>query len=559
MKPVLRSCGVMFLLAAGIFVGGIFGGITTPAMAITAEEMLDDPTLESRARELSKQLRCLVCQNQSIDDSDAELARDLRREVRGQLMTGATDSEIIETLRGKYGDYLLLNPPISSGTYILWLAPLAVLIGGAGLVLAARRTRRTGAATGQAQEQSQEQSQEQPHEAVAGSDDQASRSGFGAGSGSGSGSGFGFGSGFGYIYFAGGALVLAASLGLYLMLGRADLGDQPLAQRQAEIETAAKAQNQQAETLAAALARAKQQTIDEPTNVGNWLRLAQAAAMADDNQTEIRALTTAREMTGDDVTVKSMLAEALSRAAGGQITVPARTLIASVLASSPDEPRALYLAGLAAYQDEDYARAVSIWQRLRTVSVDDAPWMSLLDDNIADAAAAGGIDIPEAQSRPGPDEADIAAAAEMSDEDRTAMIEGMVSGLAEKLAENPDDVEGWRRLGRAYEVLGRPEDAASALISAANAVPQDIDQQVTTLQMIVTSGLGRQYITPASRLIERATLLAPDRLDLLLLRGHFAKLEGRTDKARELWQRLLGQLPSDSPYIDDLKAAIAAL
>jgi cytochrome c-type biogenesis protein CcmH len=550
MKPVLRSCGVMLLLAAGIFAGGIgggsfgggsFAGITTPAMAITAEEMLDDPTLESRARELSKQLRCLVCQNQSIDDSDAELARDLRREVRGQLMTGATDSEIIETLRGKYGDYLLLNPPISSGTYILWLAPLAVLIGGAGLVLAARRTRRTGAATGQ--------DQEQAHEPVAGGDDRASESGAGSGAGAGS----------GYIYIAGGALVLAASLGLYLMLGRADLGDQPLAQRQAEIETAAKAQNQQAETLAAALARAKQQTIDEPTNVGNWLRLAQAAAMADDNQTEIRALTTAREMTGGDVTVKSMLAEALSRAAGGQITVPARTLIASVLASSPDEPRALYLAGLAAYQDEDYARAVSIWQRLRTVSANDAPWMSLLDDNIADAAVAGGIDIPEAQSRPGPDEADIAAAAEMSDDDRTAMIEGMVSGLAEKLAENPDDVDGWRRLGRAYEVLGRPTDAASALISAADAVPQDIDQQVTALQMIVTSGLGRHYITPASRLIERATLLAPDRLDLLFLRGHFAKLEGKTDKARELWQRLLGQLPADSPFSDDLKAAIAAL
>ena len=506
-------------------------------MAITAEEILDDPTLESRARALSKQLRCLVCQNQSIDDSDAELARDLRREVRGQLMTGATDGEIIETLRGKYGDYLLLNPPISSGTYILWLAPFAVLIGGGGLVLAARRARRTGVATGQAQDQ--------PHEAVAGGDDRASKSGSGAGSG--------------YIYFTGGALVLAASLGLYLMLGRADLGDQPLAQRQAEIETAAKAQNQQAETLAAALARAKQQTIEEPTNVGNWLRLAQAAAMADDHQTEIRALTTAREMTGGDVTVKSMLAEALSRAAGGQITVPARALIASVLISSPNEPRALYLAGLAAYQDADYARAVSTWQRLRTVSVADAPWMSLLDDNIADAAAAGGIDIPEAQPHLGPDEADIAEAAKMSDYDRTMMIEGMVSGLAEKLAENPDDVEGWRRLGRAYEVLGKPKDAASALISAADAVPQDIEQQVTALQMIVTSGFDKQYITPASRLIDRATLLAPDRLDLLFLRGHFAKVEGKADKARELWRRLLGQLQIDSPFTDDLKAMIAAL
>ena len=212
----------------------------------------------------------------------------------------------------------------------------------------------------------------------------------------------------------------------------------------------------QAETLAAALARAKQQTIDQPTNVGNWLRLAQAAAMADDNQTEIRALTTAMEMTGGDVTVKSMLAEALSRAAGGQITVPARTLIASVLDSSPDEPRALYLAGLAAYQDEDYARAVSIWQNLQSVSAVDAPWMTLLDQNIADAAAAGGIDIPKRQLRPGPDQADIAAANEMTEEERRVMIEGMVSGLAEKLAENPDDVEGGAVLGAPMRCLAGP-------------------------------------------------------------------------------------------------------
>ena len=159
--------------------------------------------------------------------------------------------------------------------------------------------------------------------------------------------------------------MLAASLGLYLLLGRADLGDQPLALRQAEIETAARTQAAQAEKLATALAAAKQQTIDQPENIRSWLRLAQSAAMVDDSETEIRALKTADEMTGGDDTVKSMLAEALSRAAGGQITVPARELIASVLARSPAEPRALYLAGLAAYQDGEYANAVSTWQKLR--------------------------------------------------------------------------------------------------------------------------------------------------------------------------------------------------
>ena len=112
---------------------------TTPALAVTPEEILGDPKLESRARALSKQLRCLVCQNQSIDDSDADLARDLRIEVRRQITAGRSDEIIIDQIRQKYGDYVLLKPPLDRGTVFLWLAPigfvgLAVLI----IVLARR-------------------------------------------------------------------------------------------------------------------------------------------------------------------------------------------------------------------------------------------------------------------------------------------------------------------------------------------------------------------------------------------------------------------------------------
>ena len=97
------------------------------------------------------------------------------------------------------------------------------------------------------------------------------------------------------------------------------------------------------------------------------------------------------------------------------------------------------------------------------------------------------------------------------------------------------------------------------MVSAADAAPQDADQQIAGLQTIMTSGLERQYITQASRLIERATPLAPGRLDLLFLRGHFAKLAGNNNKARELWQSLLQQLPADSPFANDLESAIAGL
>jgi cytochrome c-type biogenesis protein CcmH len=114
--------------------------LTPPAAnAITAEEMLTDPALESRARDLSQQLRCLVCQNQSIDDSDADLARDLRREVRIQLLAGADDNAILSQLRQKYGDYVLLNPPVDQSTLVLWLAPIGFVALGAFLVLVARR------------------------------------------------------------------------------------------------------------------------------------------------------------------------------------------------------------------------------------------------------------------------------------------------------------------------------------------------------------------------------------------------------------------------------------
>ena len=122
--------------------GAVLGvAMISPANAITAEEMLANPALEERARNLSKQLRCLVCQNQSIDDSDADLARDLRREVRSQIAAGTSDDAIIDQLRQKYGDYVLLNPPLDRATLFLWLAPLGFILLGGVIVMLARRQR----------------------------------------------------------------------------------------------------------------------------------------------------------------------------------------------------------------------------------------------------------------------------------------------------------------------------------------------------------------------------------------------------------------------------------
>src|SRR5207249_11922976 len=107
--------------------------LTAPhqALAVQPDEIMQDPALEGRARALSKELRCMVCQNQSIDDSDAPLARDLRILVRERLKEGDSDRQVIDFLVARYGEFVLLKPRLNAHTLLLWLAPFAAIIGGA--------------------------------------------------------------------------------------------------------------------------------------------------------------------------------------------------------------------------------------------------------------------------------------------------------------------------------------------------------------------------------------------------------------------------------------------
>ena len=116
--------------------------IALPALAVEPSEMLKDPALEARARDIGRGLRCVVCQNQSIDDSNAEVAHDMRRAVRERLLAGDSDDKVYAFMVARYGDYVLLLPPLKSSTLLLWLgAPLVLLLAGGLLLLAARRRR----------------------------------------------------------------------------------------------------------------------------------------------------------------------------------------------------------------------------------------------------------------------------------------------------------------------------------------------------------------------------------------------------------------------------------
>ena len=131
-SPAARRRGVLALCAL-LPAAPVLAAVGDPA------ERLPDPAQEERAEALGRTLRCMVCQNQSIEDSDADLARDLRRLVREQIAAGRSDAQVMDFVHDRYGDFVLLRPPVNAATALLWAMPALALGGGALLILAARR------------------------------------------------------------------------------------------------------------------------------------------------------------------------------------------------------------------------------------------------------------------------------------------------------------------------------------------------------------------------------------------------------------------------------------
>ncbi len=123
---MIRACWLSLIMCLAVSLSGAF----FQAYAVEPDEILKDPKLEARARKISLELRCLVCKNQSIDDSNASLAKDLRVLVRERLTSGETDGQVMDYIVSKYGEFVLLRPRFNSRTYILWFSPLIfVLLG----------------------------------------------------------------------------------------------------------------------------------------------------------------------------------------------------------------------------------------------------------------------------------------------------------------------------------------------------------------------------------------------------------------------------------------------
>jgi cytochrome c-type biogenesis protein CcmH len=249
-----------------------------------------------------------------------------------------------------------------------------------------------------------------------------------------------------------------AAIALYLPLGSPWLGDFPLAQRARAPEVT--------QPLDSLVAQVEQHLEKNPTDGRGWNVLAPVLARLGRYDEAVRAYRNSITYNGDSAERRADLGEALAAAASGVITAEAKAEFERALALNADQVKASYFLGVAAEQDGRAAEAASIWRAMLAKAPTDAPWRPLV------LAALARVD----GSAPALSDDIVAAAKDMNDTDRGAMIRSMVERLASRLKQNGDDVEGWLRLVRAYIVMGDRDKAKSALTDARQAVAYDAER-----------------------------------------------------------------------------------
>lgn len=531
------------------------------AFAITAEEMLEDPVLEKRARTISAGLRCLVCQNQSIDDSDAELAIDLRKQVRDYLKQDMSDEAIFLALREKYGEFVLLSPPIQPATYLLWIAPLAIL--GIGILLMANLFFAAKKNNSGSLSQNNKSSE---LEAVLPSSKKKKKSETGEAQIP------------AIIKITFPVFVLILSVAIYLGLGRPDLNDQPLAERSEIRATAEKELEDRQNAALKAFNQAKTRVEKNPESLSAQFMLAATASQIGSIEDEVNALEKSLSLSGGDARIKSQLAEALTRQADGQVTKAASSLISQALQTNPEDIRALYLRGLESFQKGEMGDAILAWQSTATLILPDSPLADTLRSDIAKAATSNGVDIPKIKfaslpksniSDSGGNNALIDVNPTLFEEQRSQFsnlseieqaqfIQQMVQRLSDRLEQQPENFYGWLQLANAHLSMQDVASASNALNSAANAVTSD-EHRIALIEAALLSHTSLSL----TQLVENQLALLPDRLrqsnSIKFLEGEYWRQIGDNNTAIKLWSDILNKIPAEGQQAQTLQQLIAEL
>jgi cytochrome c-type biogenesis protein CcmH len=357
-------------------------------------------------------------------------------------------------------------------------------------------------------------------------------------------------------------LVLLLAGGLYWQLGRPDLPAAPFAGRAEERRLAASAaQEPGLPSVDELTLRLEQRVADRPDDLEAWRRLGQAYALSGRYDAAVGAWRRVLAQGDGDAQAHAALGEALVMANGGTITPAAAQAFERALALDAADPRARFYRGLALLQAGDRGGAYDVWAALIESSPGDAPWLPELQRRVRALAADLGRDpegLPAPAAPAGPSAEQAQAVESMPPEQREAMIRDMVGGLAERLEAQPDDIEGWRMLGRSYQVLGEPQKAADAWRQVALARPDDLAAQLDYADALLAAAPDGASQAAVAQL-RRVLALDPDNPAALFHLGQAAAQAGDVAAARAHWRRLLDRVPPDAPERAQLQRLLDGL
>jgi len=371
---------------------------------------------------------------------------------------------------------------------------------------------------------------------------------------------------------AAGLLVVAGTAGLYWRLGAPALPDVPFAERPAISSEAAPSAGTPAPhtDIKDAAARLRQKLAADPSNANGWVLYARTLSMLGDWQNAADAYKHAIDLGQNGGDVLAGYGEMLVMAADGIVSPAARETFVAARSADAGNGVARYYLALADGQAGDEHKAVAAWLELAAGLPDDSPMREAIAGRIADAAKNGGFDAPllpkglaaDAPGEPtpgGPTAEQMAAAAAMPQAERDRMIEGMIEKLAARLRAEPNDLEGWLRLGGAYAVQGKTDLAVDAYDRAAALKPGDPEIELRTVAALLSGLKPEDKLPPrAVALLTEVAAVAPDAPEVMWYLGVAAARDGRTAEAREKWTKLLASLP-DGEDARMVKAALETL
>ena len=356
------------------------------------------------------------------------------------------------------------------------------------------------------------------------------------------------------------ALVLAGGAGaLYLALGAPGVPDFPHDARMAAPDATA--------GLEKSVADLAQRAAQKPDDVDGWMELGRTEAEIKDWQKAADAYGKAAKLAPDRADIGSAYGETLVLAADGIVTPAAADQFRAVLKSDPKSGIARYYLALGDAQAGKTDAAIAAWQALLAEAPANAPIRTEIERRIAEAAKAAGIAPPApaapsaaAAAAPGPTQQQMQDAAKMSPAERDNMVRTMVERLAAQLQTTPNDLDGWKRLARAYSVLGERDKAADAWEHAASLDPKDVEIPLGEVDALLSgNALDQPMPDRVVALLHKVEAMSPDEPEALWYLGLASAQAKKPADATRYWQRLLDKLPADAPERKTVSDALASV